>query len=191
MISPLKFHSESWRSPSSMVSVRHCFALRFVSPSSSAVSMKHRPFGSDVDSNRVSAATNWLLSNRMTSPTCTSDHLASTNLPLRSVFDLRLFTCESEIWRCWKENTDWQLRSYSVVFCTHNIIIRILNSRQSKYSYQGNCCGHWGEWGYRGYQLEDQQAEEIEVGQPLKLLQQIEWQKREQRILGGLDVVVL
>lgn len=69
MISPLNWDRRSSCWPMLIVSSKHCLHFKLVSPSSSAVSMKHNPLGSLVDSNRMSAATNWLFSNLIISPT--------------------------------------------------------------------------------------------------------------------------
>lgn len=74
---------------------------------------------------------------------------------------------------------------------TYDIVVGVLHGSQCQHSDQGNRCRHRSQRGYRRYQLEHQQAQEIEIRQSLELLQQIERQKRQQGILRCLDVVVL
>jgi hypothetical protein len=39
--------------------------------------------------------------------------------------------------------------------------------------------------------LQNEQTEKVEVGQPLELLEQVEWDEGEKRVLRCLDVIVL
>lgn len=47
-----------------------------------------------------------------------------------------------------------------------------------------------GEKSWRLY-LEDQQQQEVDVGQAPELLQEVEWQEGEQVVPGGLDGIAL
>lgn len=69
------------------------------------------------------------------------------------------------------------------LYWTYNIIVGILDGGQCEHTDQRYRCGHWRQRGDGRNQLQHQQAEEIEVRQALELLQQIEGQKRKQRIL--------
>lgn len=83
-----------------------------VYPSSSAVSIKHSPFGSLVESNSTSAATNCPSSIKIISPTCTSFHFTSTTLPFLTVFEIRLFTWSSFTCLCWNTRHDGNYDKY-------------------------------------------------------------------------------
>lgn len=153
MISPLNCDKRSSCWPMLIVSSKHCLHFKFVSPSSSAVSMKHNPLGSLVDNKRISAATNWLFSNLIISPTlkiggmksimllgsyswwiegwfvvdnynqytiyihsfiihtCTPDHFSSKSLPFLKVFDLLLFTWESDKCLCCGKHAHYDYRN--------------------------------------------------------------------------------
>lgn len=85
MISALNWDRRSSCWPMLIVSSKHCLHFKLVSPSSSAVSMKHNPLGSLVDNNRMSAATNWLFSNLIISPTLKVWRKLSFNYVVRLV----------------------------------------------------------------------------------------------------------
>lgn len=74
---------------------------------------------------------------------------------------------------------------------TYKVVIGIFDGSEREHPDERYSCGDGGQGGYRGDQLEHQQAQEVKVGEPLKLLEQIQWQERQNRIFGRFDVIVL
>lgn len=56
---------------------------------------------------------------------------------------------------------------------THIVIVGILWGGQHEHPDQGQGCGDWCQRRNGRYELQQQEAQEIEIGQPLKLLQQV------------------
>lgn len=74
---------------------------------------------------------------------------------------------------------------------THVIIVSILGSCDGKHTNERDGGGDGGQGADDGNQLQHQEAEEVEVGQPLELLKQVVGQEVEQRVFGRLNVVFL
>jgi len=91
-------------------------------PSNSAVSIKHRPLGSLVDSSNTSAATNCPSSIKITSPTCTSFHFTITTWPFLTVFDMRLFTWSSLTCLCYIQyNINYNFWTFTSIWFSFNL----------------------------------------------------------------------
>lgn len=69
------------------------------------------------------------------------------------------------------------------------VIVGVLNARDHEHTDERDGGGDGRERRDDGDQLQHQQAQEVEVGQPLELLEQVVRDEVQQRVLGGLDVV--
>lgn len=74
---------------------------------------------------------------------------------------------------------------------TYKIVVGIFDGSEREYPNKRNSCGDWRQRGYSGDHLKYQQTQEVKIGEPLKLLKQIQWQERQNRILGRLNVIIL
>lgn len=74
---------------------------------------------------------------------------------------------------------------------SYKVVVGIFDGSEGEYPDQGYSGRHGCQRGYCGYELQNQQAQEVKVGEPLKLLEQIQRQERQNRILGRFDVIVL
>lgn len=74
---------------------------------------------------------------------------------------------------------------------TYKVVVRVLDGSECKYAYEWYRGGDGRERGDGRDELQHQQAQEVEVRQPLELLQQIQRQERYDRILRCLDEVAL
>ena len=76
-------------------------------------------------------------------------------------------------------------------YATYHVIIGVLDSCERQHTKQGQGCRDGRQGGDLRDQLEDQQAEEVEVGRSLELFKQVEWYEGEEAVLGGLDEIIL
>lgn len=74
---------------------------------------------------------------------------------------------------------------------TYKIVVGIFDGSEREYPNKRYGCGDRGQRGYGRDHLKHQQTQEVKIGEPLKLLKQIQWQERQNRILGRLDVIIL
>ena len=74
---------------------------------------------------------------------------------------------------------------------TYHVIIGVLDSSKGQDAQQRQSRGDRSQGGDLGDELEDQQTEEVEVCRSLELFKQVEGDKREEAILGGLDEIIL
>ena len=140
---------------------------------------------------------NWSFSMRIMSPTWTLCQRSSTDLPLRRTCDFRLLTCESLRCLCCNRQTqdkriiDSALSTLSTTRAAHKIVVGIFDGRKEEDTDERHGSGDWRQGRDERDELQYQKAQEIEIGQPLELLDQVHRHKRQQRVLGRLDVVVL
>ena len=90
-----------------------------------------------------------------------------------------------------KNNRLGSLNTQTKTRATHKIVVGIFDGRKEEDTDERHGSGDWRQGRDERDELQYQKAQEIEIGQPLELLDQVHRHKRQQRVLGRLDVVVL
>ena len=90
-----------------------------------------------------------------------------------------------------KRIIDSALSTLSTTRAAHKIVVGIFDGRKEEDTDERHGSGDWRQGRDERDELQYQKAQEIEIGQPLELLDQVHRHKRQQRVLGRLDVVVL
>lgn len=73
---------------------------------------------------------------------------------------------------------------------TSPILEQILNCCHSEHEQQREHCNFFAEHIEFRHPVEELYEDEVEIGDPMKLLDEIFWQKAEQRVLGGANLVL-
>ena len=74
---------------------------------------------------------------------------------------------------------------------TYIVIVTILDGSHAQDEDQRQGGGDWAQRGNGRDELKHEQDQEVEVGSPHELLQQVDGQEGQQCVLGGVDAVVL
>lgn len=74
---------------------------------------------------------------------------------------------------------------------TYEIIVGIFDGGEEQDTNERHGSGDGRQRRDERDELQHQKAQEIEIGQPLELLNQVHRHERQQRVLGRLDVIVL
>lgn len=74
---------------------------------------------------------------------------------------------------------------------TYKVVVGVLDRRERQHANEWHCGGDGRQRRDGGDDLKHEQAQEVEVGQTLELLKQVERQERDDRVFRRLDIVIL